>query len=380
MSTKTKVGSLIAVIIAFSLIISSCGEGPGLPLNSSNGVPVNPTSSATPRSPAGSSSEVASTTIPASITQPASQSTTQTNISLDIELPSLLETAQGMTFKAKPDVPLTQIPQNTAWLWDFGDDTAPVTQVGRTEAYLNAGHVYARNGEYQIRLSLIDRTTKKEYASTIKDLVINDSASLRKTNHAKIIVRLNGDVSGNGPGQGWLVNDEAGFTATTFGGEYSNLSPTLFEWAGERSAGWGSMSGDWRGQENDFIGTLKITSTKSEEEINKSFAGTVAITPDGISLKTGGCDYSLYYPNYEGSGKLWHIYEDLTLNDVPLTKLWGGDYPKYYCLLQGESVVPYVVGANSSEFFPNGQENTWNYMWVDTLPPIEIEITFDRLK
>jgi hypothetical protein len=123
-----------------------------------------------------------------------------------------------------------------------------------------------------------------------------------------------------------------------------------------------------------------IVSTKSEERIEKTAEGTVSITPEGISLKTCGCVYSLYYPNYEGSGKLWEIYSELIIKDVSLTKISGGEYPKYYCSLIGKSVEPHVDKFVSSESFPNGQENSWFYEWSDELPPIEIEITFDRLK
>jgi hypothetical protein len=369
MSTKTKVGALLVGILAFSLVFSSCDSKAVLPSTQSK---IMHTSSATSRSSAGSSPTFSTATTPVPVSPPQTATnpvTTQFNISLDIELPSLLETVQVITFKAKPSVPLAQIPQDTAWVWDFGDSTAPYTQIGRGENYLNAPHTYAKNGDYQIRLGLIDRTTKREYVSTVKKITINDSVSLQNTNHARIIVKLNGMVLGNGPGQGWAQQ--------TFGDEFSNLAPTTFEWTGEWTGGW---TGGWKGQDNYFTGALNFVSTKTEETIGKTAEGTVSITPEGITLKTCGCVYSLYYPNYEGSGKPWEIYSSVTLNDIPLTKISGGEYPKYYCSLQGKSVEPHVVQLISSESFPNGQENGWFYGWSDELPPIEIEITFDRLK
>jgi hypothetical protein len=76
-----------------------------------------------------STTKTAVTTTSASKTTPTTTNSLQTtatsapNISLDIELPPVIETMETLMFKALPDVALNQIPVNTQWQWDFGDGT-----------------------------------------------------------------------------------------------------------------------------------------------------------------------------------------------------------------------------------------------------------------
>jgi PKD repeat protein len=131
-------------------------------------------------------------------------------------------------------VPLEQIPQNTAWKWDFGDGSAPYIRIGRSEVYLIATHPFAKNGTYEVKLSLVDRTSDQVYATTTKKITIDDSVSLSKTNRISTSLSVYGKVEGDGPG--------FGLTTKSFGlGFYQQPPLQTFQWPSATS-----FKGTWR--------------------------------------------------------------------------------------------------------------------------------------
>jgi PKD repeat protein len=280
-------------------------------------------------------------------------------ISLDIQTPALLESNIGLNFKAIPSVPLEQIPQNTAWKWDFDDGTPPYTRIGRTEVYLTATHPFAKNGTYNITLSLVDRTSDQVYATTTKKITIDDSASLSKTNRISTSLYVYGKVEGDGPG--------FGLTLKGFGhGFYQQPPLQTFQWPSATS----------------FKGTWQQTSTTSRgvQTNTHELQGTISVSSQEIKITSYTYTHTFSSPDYEGPGKGWKYTENVVLKDIPLTKINGGDAPKYTAKIQGKDLAQYVVQTSREEFFANGQKTFFNQAIWDNIPqgivPI-LEITID---
>jgi PKD repeat protein len=281
------------------------------------------------------------------------------SITLDIEVPDLLETNYGLNFKAIPSLPLEQIPQNTAWKWDFGDGSAPYIRIGRSEVYLNASHPFAKNGTYEIKLSLVDRTSDQVYATTSKKIIIDDSVSLSKTNRFSNSLHVYGKVEGDGPG--------LGLTLKGFGhGFYQQPPLQTFQWSSATS----------------FKGTWQETSTTSrgvQTNIHE-LEGTISVSSQGIKITSYTYTHTFNSPDYEGPGKGWKYTEKVMLKDVPLTKINGGDEPKYTAKIQGNDLAQYVIQTTREEYFANGQQTFFNQPVWDNIPqgvvPL-MEITID---
>jgi hypothetical protein len=286
-----------------------------------------------------------------------------TVVSLDIEGSDALETLQSYNFIAKPNIPVAQLPPDTAYKWDFGDGTTPVITAYSTERFLITPHIYIKNGDYEIKLSLIDKSTQQELAVTTKKVTVNDLNSINKTNHIRLLLGLYGLTEGNGPG--------LGPTTKSFGSEYFSNSPWTFEWVTPTT----------------FKGTFEdvATTSKGIQTTISEVTGTISISAEGVWLENYTYKYKFSCPNYDGSGNEWESYYRVQLRSkrIPLTKLSGGENPKYYFSIQGTDVAQYITESAYQENFPNGQVNYFLHATWDNLPGTFIptlEITLDYLK
>jgi hypothetical protein len=294
------------------------------------------------------------------------------NISLDIEVPPVLETLETMVFKAKPNVALNQIPVNTMWQWDFGDGTPPDTKVGLTEPFLMSGHRYAKNGDYQITLSLIDLATKKPLTTTTKRLIISDIASFKKTNHLRLTLAISGMAE---------RKDVTEFESSmkTFDAEAYSKDPWNLEWIDEWRMG---SPGDWRGDEIKFKGSYQlITKTETGEQTkNYSMSGKILVNTDGIQLVDFDYLYDLSNPNYKGTDGYWGYEYVLELKPIPITKINGGESPKFQYNLKGyDKLYPLIKNAVYTETFPTGKMIEWYPEEIDALTGSNLQFTVDNL-
>jgi PKD repeat protein len=293
------------------------------------------------------------------------------NITLDVEPPPLLETLQTLNFKVKSNVSPELLPQNTVWKWDFGDDSQPVTKVGRTAADLVCGHNYYKNGGFNVKVSLVDKTSGQVLATTTKSIVVDDSASIRKTDLFKIGLRVYGTeeygMVTNGVYQKQGTQDTHIVGGATFPREYA--IPTLqqtFVWkdGGAFEATWKNIATTSRGTQTTIM----------------NVQGHIAVTPEGIQLYSCTYNYSMSFPNYEGKGIEWKVTEKWDLKDILLTKNAWGEKPEYLFRLEGKNIAQHIIKLTSEEYSPSGSKYIFlNPQW-DNLPsgdPPYIEVVFD---
>jgi hypothetical protein len=311
------------------------------------------------------------TTTPAKSTVPPTAAS-PANISLDIELPPVLETLETMMFKAKPGVALNQIPVNTMWQWDFGDGSPPDTKVGLTELFLTTGHRYVKNGDYQVTLSLIDLATKKPLATAAKRFIISDIASFKKTNHLRMTLTISGMEE---------RKDAIGFESymKTFDAELFTREPWTFEWFGEWRMG---SPGDWRGDEIKFKGDyLLVANTETgEQTITYSMSGKILVNTDGMQLVDFDYTKELKNPDYKGTDKNWSYEYGLGLAPIPITKITGGESPKFQYHLKGfDNINPLIKTVGYYEIFPDGKMIEWHPEITDDLTESDLQIIMDTL-
>jgi hypothetical protein len=111
--------------------------------------------------------------------------------------------------------------------------------------------------------------------------------------------------------------------------------------------------------------------------------GTISVSSQGIKITSYTYTHTFNSPDYDGPGKGWKYTEKVVLKDIPLTKINGGDAPKYTAKIQGKDLAQYVVQTTREEFHPNGQKTYFNQAIWDNLPqgvvPL-LEITIDYAK
>jgi hypothetical protein len=296
------------------------------------------------------------------------------NITLDIELPPVLETLETLIFKTKINVSLDQLPQNVVWQWEFGDGTPVETKVGRTESVLMSGHRYLKNGDYQMKLSLIDQTTKQTLATTTEQFIISDIAAIKNTNHLRLTLILSGKTES--------INTTAApeYSQKTFDDELYRKAPFIFEWYDEKRIG---VPGQWGGDEIKFKGSYKsVVQTESGTKTKEYWiTGKIMVDKDGITL----VDY--YYlkqfsnPNYNGTGKDWSWDYGLKVNPIPITKITGGTAPKFQYHLKGfDQIYPYIDLAIYSELLLSGKEIQWQPMLRPELTGSDLLVVIDTYK
>jgi hypothetical protein len=367
----------VTLLMATVILLPACAQGDSLLATttsttsySPNSKTPNATSASTNRAPASSSG----LPLPADTNiKPASAS----NISLDIELPPILETVENLEFKVKPNVAPETIPANTQWQWDFGDGTPLDTKVGRTEPFLSTGHRYAKNGDYQVKVSLVDLTTRKALATATKAFVVSDIVSIRKVNHMQLILKLTGATTVRDSKDVWESEQEY---LRTFNEELFRKQPWTFEWTNEWRSG---SAGRWGGDEIKFKGTYRtVINTETGEQTKEySVTGKITVSPEGIKLVDYSSVSGLRNPNYKGSPAGWFVDTTVDLKPIPVTKISGGDAPKFQTRIQGyESVWGYLIDAGYRETLPNGKSNDWQPSHYPDVPGSELQIVFDKLK
>ena len=294
------------------------------------------------------------------------------NISLDIELPPVLETMETLMFKAIPSVALNQIPVNTMWQWDFGDGTPLDTKVGLTEPFLTSGHRYLKNGDYKVTLNLIDLATKKPLATAAKGFIISDIAAFKKTNHVRLILALSGMAERKD-----VPEFEAGMK--TFDAEIYAKDPWALEWYEEWRMG---SPGDWRGDEIKFKGSYHLVANTETGEQTTDYLvnGKILVNKDGIQLVNFHFDKELINPNYKGTEATWRFGYLLELLPIPLTKINGGESPKFFYNLKGYEKIYYLIKyASYAETFPTGKIIEWYPEEIDNLTGSDLQVTLDTL-
>jgi hypothetical protein len=311
---------------------------------------------------------VTKTTVATSAT---TKSTATPNITLDIELPPVLETLETLIFKTKLNIALDQLPQNVVWQWEFGDGTPAETKVGRTESVLMSGHRYLKNGDYQVKLSLIDQTTKQTIATTTRQFIISDIASIKNANHLRLTLTLSGKTESKNTTAAPEYNQK------TFDDELYRKAPFIFEWYDEKRTG---APGQWGGDEIKFKGSFKsVVQTETGTQTKEYWiTGKIVVDKDGVKL----VDY--YYlkqfsnPNYNGTGKDWSWDYGLKLNPIPITKITGGTAPKFQYHLKGfDQIFPYIDLATYSELLLSGKEIQWQPMLRPELTGSDLLVAID---
>jgi hypothetical protein len=358
---------LWTIILALSLAVSLMG---------CSGAETKPVSTGSKTT--STSTSKASTTTSASKTTPTTGSSTSTttppasNIVLDIELPPVRETLETLIFKVKPSVALNQIPVNTMWQWDFGDGTPLDTKIGLTEPFLTGGHRYLKNGDYVVTASLIDLATKKPLASVTKGFIISDIAAFKKTNH----VRLTLAISGMGERKD-VTEFESGMK--TFDAEAYAKEPWNLEWYGEWRMG---SPGDWRGDEIKFKASYhRVANTETgEQTTDYTVSGKIIVNKDGIQITDFSYDMELVNPDYNGTDGTWRFGYFLELLPLPITKISGGESPKFTYNLKGYEKIYYLIkSASYAESFPTGKIIEWYPEEIDDLTGSDLQVTLDTL-
>ena len=320
----------------------------------------------------------------ASVTPSASKTSTATTTpkptaltySLEIELPSVLETVETLMFRVKPAVPLDQLPQNSFWKWDFGDGTPGDTKVGRTEPYLTTGHSFTKNGDYQVRVSLIDQDKKQEVGSATKRFIISDITAIKRINYLELIYKISGLNEYTPP-----TSNYYDFVMRNMGGGISLKQWTL-EWCEEWRSG---SEGGWRGDEIKFKGTYTSSINSDTGIQNKQYAisGMFFTSPEFNGLKLSNFTYEMLFdnPNYKGTANMWRFEYYLELKDIFLSKVRGGTNPWFQYRTKGyEQVYNYTKSASYFEHFPDNREIEWSPQPRENLTDSALEFIFDVRK
>jgi hypothetical protein len=296
----------------------------------------------------------------------------KSNISLDIELPAFLETLETLIFNVKPAITSGQIAPNALWQWEFGDGTPSETKLA---SYLTVGHRYNKVGAYKIKVSLIDQATKQALATATKSFIISDIDSIKKSNHLRVMVTLSGQTEYR---QGAYPPE---YNLKTFDSELYRKDPFTFEWYEE----WRNGDAErWGGDEIKFKGDWgSVNEVESGTQTTEYWmSGKIVVTTEGMKL----VDYYYYKkfdnPAYKGTDKEWMYDYQLNLNPIPLTKVTGGESPKYQFRLQGyKNIYPYIEYAGYTDNFYNSKaEIQWLPMEVPSLTGSDLQIAIDTYK
>jgi hypothetical protein len=359
---------LLFVVLMLVLIstLLSCTGGTASSTNTSTKSTSTTKIAVTTTSTSKTTSTVATSTTAQTTTGPGS------SISLDIELPPVLETMETLMFKAIPNVPLNQIPVNTQWQWDFGDGTPLDTKVGLTEPFLTSGHRYTKNGDYKVTLNLVDLATKKPLATAVKGFIVSDIAAFKKINHIRLTLAISGMAE---------RKDVTEFEASmkTFDAEIYDKDPWTFEWYEEWRMG---SVGDWRGDEIKFKGSYHlVTNTETgEQTTNYAMSGKILVNTDGVQLVDFYFSKDLENPKYKGTEGTWRFEYLLELLPMPITKISGGKSPKFLYNLKGyEKIYPLTKYASYGETFPTGKIIEWYPEEIDNLTGSDLQVTLDTL-
>jgi hypothetical protein len=299
-------------------------------------------------------------------------SSLNSNMSLDIEMPVLLETLETLIFNVKPTVTTGQIPPNALWQWEFGDGTPLETKLASSPM---VGHRYTKIGVYTIKVSLIDQLSKQALATTSKGFIISDIDSIKKTNHLRLTLVLSGQTS---------YSQDAHppeYNLKTFDSELYLKDPWTFEWFEEWRNG---DPGRWGGDEIKFKGDF-LSENQAETGTQTTeywVSGKIVATAEGMMLE----DY--YYfkkfsnPDYKGTDKEWRYDYQLEMKPIPITKVTGGKSPKYQYHLQGyEKIYPYIDYAGYTDNYYNSRaEIQWQPMFLDNLKGSDLQIAIDTYK
>jgi hypothetical protein len=258
------------------------------------------------------------------------------------------------------------------WQWDFGDGTPPDTKVGLTEPFLTSGHRYLKNGDYKVTLSLIDLATKKPLVTTTKGLIISDIAAFKKTNHVRLTLAISGMAE---------RKDVTEFESSmkTFDAEIYAKAPLNFEWYDEWRMG---SAGDWRGDEIKFKGSYELVAKTEtgEQTTNYAMSGKIMVNADGIQLVDYYFTKELSNPNYKGTEGTWRFEYLLELMPIPITKINGGQSPKFQYHLKGyDKIYPLIKYASYAETFPTGKMIEWYPEEIDDLTSSDLQVTVDTL-
>ena len=85
-------------------------------------------------------------------------------------------------------------------------------------------------------------------------------------------------------------------------------------------------------------------------------------------------------PNYKGGAEAWVWDDSFLLKPIPLSKISGGDKPKFQCLVNGyEQVYAYFQEGHYYEYVPKGKESHWTPMYVESLPGSSLTVTFSAV-
>jgi hypothetical protein len=362
--------SLLFIVLALVLLLT--------PLSCSNAESKTATNTTGTKTPSTSQTAVTASTSKTASTSAAATNTVSattapvSNITLDIELPPVLETLETLMFKVVPNVPISQIPVNTQWQWDFGDGTALDTKVGLTEPFLTGGHRYTKNGDYKVTVNLIDLATKKPLATASKGFIVSDIAALKKTNHIRLTLALSGMAE---------RKDVTEFEASmkTFDAEIYAKDPWTFEWYGEWRMG---SAGDWRGDEIKFTGSYHMVADTEtgEQTTDYTMSGKILVNTDGIQLVDFNFSKEFENPKYKGTEWTWRFEYQLELMPLPVTKISGGESPKFLYNLKGyEKLYPLTKYAFYGETFPTGKIMEWFPQEIDDLTSSDLQVTLDTL-
>jgi hypothetical protein len=362
--------SLFLIMLVMVMVLSGCGGiKPGID-DPDTETETETTSSATQTTHI----SVSSTSAPTPTATTSVQTTTASgpSIALDVELPAELETITSLYFKVIPGVPLSQIPRNTKWQWDFGDGSPLDTKVGLTEAYLTNAHSYAKNGDYKVTVSLIDTNTQKSLGTVTKGFIVSDIVSLKKANHFRLTMALSGYVSRTDS----IASD---YSMKYYDAELKTRDPWTFEWFGEWRQG---SAGDWRGDEIKFKGTYeRVADTETGQQTTYyTVSGKFLVNTDGIKLTEFYFYGTFDNPAYKGTQADWHYDYLLEFMPVPITKITGGASPKYTYHLKGyEAVYNQVSSISYYERLPDGKSYNWEPEEVEELADSDLLVTIDNL-
>ena len=140
--------------------------------------------------------------------------------------------------------------------------------------------------------------------------------------------------------------------------------------------------GDWRGDEIKFKGSYQqvLKTETGEQTKNYGMSGKILVNTDGIQLVDFAYSHDLANPKYKGTQGFWGYEYVLELKPITITKISGGETPKFQYRLKGYDKLYYLVkDAFYGENFPTGKITEWHPEEVDALTGSDLQVTVDTL-
>ena len=231
------------------------------------------------------------------------------------------ETGVGIKFTVKIDQQDAMLPENAVFEWNFDDGTVEEKALKPNQTGDVFTYVYSENGNYNVKVSLVNTDTDEVLAAVISKVIIDDLLYINKTNRLSISF--------------WAFILEE--TGSELNGVYEKTSDynVFRNLAMASNANW---SFEWI-DKNSFSVTFDET---LEEGQRRALTMQGLVSDDASTLRDVTISWYYRDNNYNGPGEYWEWERHLTLVNIPISKSGSRDNVSWNGTIEGPTVQQHV--------------------------------------